>query len=85
MGFEWFIFVPSHVSFDHLLSFINVMFYKLLIPRKASTVRGQHRPRPPNGASKQNKKARFITPKQNKHDERVEARDLIIAKRPRRR
>ena len=68
------------------------MFYKLRIPRTANTVHGQHRPRPPNGRDEQewdisihrNGASRFIAPKQNKHDERVEARDLIIAKRPRR-
>ena len=32
-------FVPSHVSFDHLLSFINVMFYKLRIPRQSDEVK----------------------------------------------
>ena len=42
MGFEWFIFVPSHVSFDHLLSFINVMFYKLRIPRQSDEVKHFH-------------------------------------------
>ena len=67
------------------------MFYKLRIPRTANTVRGQHRPRPPNGRDEQewdisihrNGTSRFIATKQNKHDERVEARDLITAKRPR--
>ena len=42
MGFEWFIFVPSHVSFDHLLSFITVMFYKLRIPRQSDEAKHFH-------------------------------------------
>ena len=81
MGFECF-FVPSHVSFDHLLSFINVMFYKLRIPRQSDEVKHFHNFR---GAAshKKNQPRRARRSPRLDHGQKAEHRKARMRRSPR--